>query len=122
VEHGRDTETGARKEIIRSEPKPPEAASTPKARAAAGVIESGRRELVAGNYEKAEGFFQEAINIDPDNGISYYYLARAKFELGQYQQAGGVLDKAERLLQGSPAWLEAIEVLRGMIKESLRNL
>ena len=116
IEHEKAPDTGARKEIIRNEPKPPEIGSTPKARAAAGVLESGRKELAAGNNEKAEDLFQQAINIDPANGIAYYYLARAKYELGQYQQAMGVLDKAEGLLQGSSAWMEAIETLRGMIR------
>lgn len=107
----------ANKEIIRAEQRPLAVANTPRARASVNMVEEGRREMASGNFDNAERRFQEAINIDPGNGIAYYYLARAKFELGQYQQAAGVLDKAEGLLGGSPQWLEAVMTLREMIKE-----
>ncbi|PIR16633.1 MAG: hypothetical protein COV46_07460 [Deltaproteobacteria bacterium CG11_big_fil_rev_8_21_14_0_20_49_13] len=110
-------ETGAKKEVIRPEPKPLMIASTPKARASVKVVEEGRREMAAGNFEVAEKQFQEAINIDPNNGIAYYYLARSEFELEKYEQASGILDKAEDLLAGSKEWLEAVATLRDMIKE-----
>lgn len=117
IEKERAPETGATKEIIKTEPKPLSAAVTPKARASVKMVEDGRREMAAGNIESAERKFQDAINIDPNNGIAYYYLARAKFELGSYQQANGVLDKAEELLAGSKEWLEAVAALREMIRE-----
>lgn len=105
---------GVEKEIIKSEP-PPIAASTPKARAANKMIEDGRRFLSMGDVEAAERIFQDAINVDPSNGVAYYYLARTKYELGQFQQAAGILDKAEELLSGSREWTETVRVLRSLV-------
>ena len=80
------------------------------------MVEDGRRLLVLSEGPSASLAVQEAINVDPKNGIAYYYLAKAKFELGENVQASGVLDKAEELLQGSKDWMEAISILREMIK------
>lgn len=116
IEHERAPETGAKKEIIRTEPAYLAMAQTPKAKASEKMVETGRVQLAQGNFESAQNIFQEAINIDPANGIAYYYLAKAKFELGMFAQANGVLDKAEELLQGSKEWMEAVAKLREMIK------
>ena len=116
IERENVPETGAKKEIIRQEPKPVAFGATPKARASAKMVEDGRRSMIAGEYEAAQRAFQDAINIDPGNGVAYYYLAKAKYELGQYEQAGGVLDKAEELLAGSKEWAEAVASLRELIK------
>ncbi|MBI2091552.1 MAG: tetratricopeptide repeat protein [Deltaproteobacteria bacterium] len=118
VEHERAPETGARKEIIRTESKPITLAATPKAKASSTLLEDGRREFAQENFEAAERSFQEAINIDPANGIAYYYLAKTKYAQGQFEQASGVLDKAEELLAGSKEWMEAISILREMISHA----
>lgn len=110
-------ETGAKKEIIRTEPKPFASSSTPKARASLKMVEIGRAQLANENFAQAGAVFQDAINVDPTNGIAYYYLAKAKYELGDTEQALGVLDKAEQLLSGSKEWMEAVSALRGLIKE-----
>lgn len=111
----------APKEIIRNEPKPlASASSTPQSRAATKLIDQGRQDLADGNFEKAERTFQEAINIDHNNGISYYYLAKAKYELQKYAAASGVLDKAEQLLAGSDEWLDAVNALRQMIQDKIQ--
>lgn len=107
------------KEIIKKEPKVMPVQSTPKGRASTKLVEEGRQQLSNDNAAGAQGVFQQAITVDPNNGLAYYYLARAKFELGEYQQADGVLDKAEGLLEASPEWLEAIKTLRQMIGEKL---
>lgn len=119
IEHKRVPDTGASKEVIRNEPAPIASGATPKSRASLKMIENGRRALADGDFEKADREFQNAINIDPSNGIAYYYLARAKYELEQYQQAEGVLDKAEALLSGSSEWVETIDALRKLIKEKI---
>jgi len=107
-----------RMEVIKQEPKPPAMNATPKARASSKQVETGKIKFYDNAYEDAQRAFQQAINIDPENGIAYYYLARTKYELGNYQQALGVLDKAETLLQGSSEWEETIKALREMIEES----
>jgi tetratricopeptide (TPR) repeat protein len=121
IEHERAPETGAKKEIIRVESAPSPVMATPQARASARLIDGGRQKMTAGQFDQAERSFQEAINIDPSNGIAYYYLARARFELGQGPQALGVLDKAEELLSGSAEWSEAVQTLKGLIRESVSN-
>jgi tetratricopeptide (TPR) repeat protein len=118
IEHERAMETGARKEIIRTESKPITLAATPKGKASGKLLEEGRRQLAQGDFEAADHSFQEAINIDPTSGIAYYYLAKAKYEQGQLEQASGVLDKAEELLAGSKEWMEAISILRKMISRA----
>jgi len=84
-------------------------------------MDDGRQKMSLGEFDPAKRSFQEAINIDPANGIAYYYLARSKFELGEYQQALGVLDKAEELLSGSKEWEETIQTLKGLIQEKISN-
>lgn len=118
IERERAPETGAPKEIIRTTPTPPPATS-PSMRASARLVEDGRRKLADGDFENAEHTFQEAINIDPNNGIAYYYLAKARYELAKYDTALGVLDKAEGLLTGSKEWVEAIGELRKLIHSLL---
>lgn len=117
IEKTRDEETNVVKEVIKNEPKQYTASTTPKARASTGLIENGRKFLVAGDFDNAESSFQEAINVDPSNGIAYYYLAKVKYELALFQQALGILDKAEDLLIDSKEWMETIKTLREMIKE-----
>ena len=110
------------KEIIRQEPTSLATASaTPQRRAATRLLERGRQELANGEAAKAEATFQEAINVDHNNGIAYYYLSRAKFERGKFGAAGGVLDKAEELLGDSKEWSEAVSTLRQMINDKLKN-
>ncbi len=117
VEKERSPETGAKKEIIRAEPRTPSTMATPQARASAKLLDAGRQKMSLGEFDPAKRSFEEAINIDPANGVAYYYLARAKYELGEYQQALGVLDKAEELLSGSKEWSETIQTLKGLIQE-----
>ena len=75
--------------------------------------------MVNSDFDSAENSFQEAINIDPTNGIAYYYLAKVKYETAFFQQAMGILDKAEDLLSASKEWMEAISILRDLIKSEL---
>jgi|GEM_PF-6664634 len=112
-----EREGEVKKEVIRTEPAPFVVSSSPKARASAKMVDEGRTLLSNGQVETAERKFQEAVNIDPDNGVAYYYVAKSKFELGEKEQALGVLDKAEGLLAGSKEWIDTINELREMIKE-----
>jgi len=115
-----EREGEVRKEVIRPEPRPFVTSSTPRSKASAKMVDEGRALLNNAQFETAERKFQDAIGIDPDNGIAYYYLAKSKYEQGEGEQALGVLDKAEGLLAGSKEWLEAIKELREMIKTEIR--
>lgn len=119
IEREKTSVPGVKKEVIRKESASSVYATTPKSRASSKMVETGRGHLAAGNFSDAERVFQDAVNVDPNNGIAYYYLAKTKFELGQFVPANGLLDKAEALLAGSEEWTEAVEVLREMIKEQI---
>ncbi|HLD44184.1 MAG TPA: tetratricopeptide repeat protein [bacterium] len=62
--------------------------------------------------DKAEWNFEEAIKIDPKYGPAYYWLARARYRLNQTQSSFELLNKAEKLLQSSPDWLERVDQFR----------
>jgi len=57
-----------------------------------GVIESQR-----GNPKKAIAFFRESILLNQNHVPSYLNMAKAHMDLGQYQEARGILEKAARL-------------------------
>ena len=81
------------------------------------LVLEGQRFLDSAEYERALYKFEEAINIDPSNGAGYYNMAKTQAELGAYDEADGLLDKAESLLgQGAP-WGERILSLRQQIRQ-----
>lgn len=93
-------------------PAPPPAVITPQRKASQRTVQKGITDLNAENYEQALQTFQDAVNIDPSNGVAYYYLAMANNHLEEKETALGLLDKAEALLQYEPEWIEKIEELR----------
>jgi len=67
----------------------------------AGEVVQGREALLAGNYQAALGYFQEAEQADPNyiygaelrEGVSSF-LGRAQYLTGNYPQARQTLEKA----------------------------
>lgn len=76
---------------------------------ASSLIKQGIAKLEAEQFEQAEWKFEEAVNIDPDYGPSYYWLARSRYKLQGAEQALGLLEKARSLLQGSQIWVDRIQ-------------
>lgn len=70
---------------------------------ASPLIQSGIDEIKNENIEKAEWNFEQAINLDPDYGPAYYWLARVRYKLNQIDAAKQKLKKASALLQNSSA-------------------
>jgi tetratricopeptide (TPR) repeat protein len=68
------------------------------------VVEEGKGFLIAGRPAEAEQRFETASRIDPTNGFAWYWLGRARLDLGDRGGAVGVLEKAESLLGPYPAW------------------
>lgn len=93
-------------------------ADSPARSASMDMVSKGKYFLEVGKYDKALSIFQEAVIIDNTNGIAFYYLAKTRFYLQQYEEALGILDKAESLLTGSDEWLEAAGLLRTQIQTS----
>lgn len=112
------TESGIPKEIIRPEPKEFASIQTPQRAASQQLINKGKDYLAAGNFDMAARTFQDAVSVDSSNGIAYYYLAKTRYHLKQYDQALGVLDKAESLLTNSAEWIETVSALRNEIQET----
>lgn len=104
------------KDVIRpASQQPPEDVSTPQRAASTQLVDRGLEFMDAKNYELAGVRFQDAINIDPRNGIAYYYLALTDYYMGQNDTALGLLDKAKSLMGHDEKWSERIENLRASI-------
>lgn len=75
------------------------------------VVEEGKGYLIAGRPAEAEQRFETASRIDPTNGFAWYWLGRARLDLGDRGGAVGVLEKAESLLGPYPAWRDRARAL-----------
>lgn len=109
-------EGSAPKEIMRPENTQLAAINTPARNSSMGMIGKGKKLYDSEKYEKALGVFQEAIIIDSTNGMAYYYMAKTRYALSQYEEALGILDKADSLLGSMDEWKEAISLLRSQIE------
>ena len=90
-------------------------AETPQRKASDRLVEKGKASIDSKSYDQAAGLFQDAMNVDPSNGVAYYYLALTDHYLGQGGAAAGLLDKAESLLRGDKYWAQKIEELRTLV-------
>lgn len=96
-------------------------ASSPARTASLAMVTKGKEFLGSGEYDKALNIFQEAALIDSGNGVAYYYMAKTRFYLGQFEEAVGILDKAGSLLGGNPDWSEAIALLKDQIEAAYNS-
>ena len=80
---------------------------------------SGVEALNKGDYEKAAGFFQKAIQEDPKDADSHRELARCLVQMGKYQET---IDQLNTYLKMKPdasdagVWKQAITGLEAMMK------
>ena len=81
------------------------------------LVEKGKALIDRRDPEQAASVLMNAVNVDPGNGVAYYYLAVANEEMGQHDVAMGLCDKAEALLGADDSWLVRINQLRGGIDE-----
>lgn len=105
---------------IPSIPTPPPAPPvlSPKREASQKIVQTGKEYLAAEEWDKAAQTFQEAINVDPENGVAYFFLALSLFQSKQYHDAQGLLDRADTLLAPYPQWHDEVLRLRLMIEEA----
>lgn len=89
---------------------------TASRRASQGTVEEGKGYLIAGQPREAARRFERATRIDPSNGFAWYWLGRARVELGDRRGAVGVLEKAESLLGPYPAWRDRASALLARIQ------
>lgn len=89
---------------------------TASRRASQGTVEEGKGYLIADQPGEAARRFERATRIDPSNGFAWYWLGRARVDLGDRRGAVGVLEKAESLLGPYPAWRDRASALLARIR------
>ena len=86
---------------------------SPQRAASLRLTDEGSKLLDAGEPGKALTRLEKTIVIDSSNAYGYFYLAKAQYRLGRYQQSLNFLDVAESRLSGEPFWLAEVHALRG---------
>lgn len=86
---------------------------SPQRAASLRVTDEGRKLLDAGEPAKAMSRLERTIVIDSTNGYGYFYLAKAQFRLGRYQESLNLLEVAQSRLGGELFWLAEVHALRG---------
>lgn len=94
---------------------------TPARRAAAlRLAEKGRTSLKAGETRTAIYYLEKALSLDARPYI-HFYLARAHYELANYQGARHFLDVAESAFNGQPEWLPELSTMRAALSSPARQ-
>ena len=90
---------------------------SPRALAALQLTEQGRMFLEKNQPDNAIGILERALNLNPNNGRNYYYLAEAwlmKWNVGQATEFNRL---AEIYLKDDGEWLNRVILQRERIKE-----
>ncbi len=90
---------------------------SPRALAALQLTEQGRMFLENNQPDDAIGILERALNLNPNNGRNYYYLAEAwlmKWNIGQATEFNRL---AEIYLKDDSEWLYRVILQRERIKE-----
>lgn len=82
------------------------------------MLKNGIESFQANDFESAEWQFEEAINLDPNYGPAYYWLARVKHKFDQKNEALELLKKADKLVPGSALWQSRIRKFREFLLQS----
>lgn len=88
----------------------------PRALASLELTEQGRMLLEQGSVDEAMTVFERAVNLSPENGRNYYYLAEAWLIRGDLFQAREWNRLAELYLQGDPDWAKRVSSQKLKIK------
>jgi tetratricopeptide (TPR) repeat protein len=90
---------------------------SPRVLAALQLTEQGRIFLENNQPDDAIGIFERALNLNPDNGRNYYYLAEAWLMKGNIDQAAEFNRLAEIYLKDDSEWLNRVILQSERIKE-----
>ena len=96
----------------------PDTEQTPERQAADELIIEGIDALKNDDPEQADRLLQQAVQIAPDYGPAYYWLARTKYDLEELTRSWDLLDRAELLVGHESDWLERIDRLRAAISDT----
>jgi Tetratricopeptide repeat len=86
---------------------------SPQRAASLRLTEEGRKLLDAGDPARAITRLERTIVIDSTNGYGYFYLAKAHYSLGHYQQSLNFVEVAQSRLSGEQFWMSELYALRG---------
>ena len=90
---------------------------SPRALAALQLTEQGRMFLENKQPDDAIGILERALNLNPDNGRNYYYLAEAWLMKGNIGQAAEFNRLAEIYLKDDNEWLQRVILQKERITE-----
>jgi tetratricopeptide (TPR) repeat protein len=90
---------------------------SPRALAALQLTEQGRMFLENKQPDDAIGILERALNLNPDNGRNYYYLAEAWLMKGNIRQAAEFNRLAEIYLKDDNEWLQRVILQKERITE-----
>lgn len=110
----RPTEQPQKQEIEQTMPATP-VVKTPESSASTRLIEQGKSNYNAGQYQKAMQSLEAAVNLEPDNGEAYYWLSRSNLALDDKDNAKQYLDTARSYLSDDD-WLQKLDELQKEIE------
>lgn len=90
---------------------------SPRALAALQLTEQGRMFLEKKQPDDAIGILERALNLNPDNGRNYYYLAEAWLMKGNFGQAAQFNRLAQIYLKDDNEWLKRVLLQKERITE-----
>ncbi len=110
---GKQSSKKSEPELVRqAEPLFVDQNQSPRRVASLRLVEKGIEAINAEKFDRAEQLFQNAMNVDPQNGIAYFYAAKISVLRVDVDRAEGFLDKAEVLIGHDEYWSEMIAELR----------
>ncbi len=90
---------------------------SPRAQASLRLTDQGRQFLEDGKAGDAIRMLERAINLDPGNGLNYYYLSEAWLYKGNFKQAEEFNRLAHMYLKNSHEWMVRVGEQGGRIDE-----
>lgn len=95
-------------------PPAPQPPVDPRHRASLQLTDQGRMLLLQKRYDDAIRTLEQALNLYPQNGESYYYMAEAWLAKGSFRQAAEFNRLAQMYLD-NPNWSSRINEQRSAI-------
>lgn len=83
--------------------------ASPREEASTQLTHEGLQRLQEGNFDGAVRLLEQAIGLNPNNGQSYYYLARAWLKKGMFSEAKEFNRQARTYLKDDNDWLMRVE-------------
>jgi len=89
--------------------------------AALKIVESGVKQLNAGNQDEAEQLFEQALRVSPTNGRPYYYLGVIAAQKKDYDRSLAFFTQAEVYLHEDGFWMSQVLTREGVILKALNQ-